>query len=292
MPVTGEEEMLGYYLASQGANNEHDFVKPGGGTWDDGEHLLIAPGTYAGLANDPRYEAKKKADEISYAWDRLISEFTKNILDGTAVAVFGDVIDASEAEKGLRSMALEPRLSRRLLGSSLIDAMEEAEQRGEDRFARVVLPGPHSADRTVAYIFLILAYPKIVLKDGYEQYRKVRANILHAYCLHTLHGNRGLKRAVGIGLDASSKVTGRKGGSEDMLALEVNEWTPELEQQARDLTAKFDVMRPDRVVKSQIGTDEYPASAPTSAPPPSQKLNRKQRRALASDQRRAARRRR
>src|SRR5262249_2098778 len=146
-----------------------------------------------------------------------------------------------------------------LLGSSLIDVLEKAEKGGQDRYARTILPGPHSADRTVAYVFLILAYPKITLKDGYEQYRKVRTNILHAYCLHTLYENRGLKRAVGIGLDASSKVTGRKGGSEDMLALEVTEWTPELEQQARDLRKKFDVMKPERVVKSQIGTDEYPA---------------------------------
>jgi hypothetical protein len=202
--------------------------------------------------------------------------------------VFGDVVDPSEAEKGLRSMALEPRVYRRLLGSSLIGAMETAEQAGEDRFARVILPGPNSADRTVAYVFLILAYPKKPLKDGYEQYRKVRANILHAYCLHTLYENRGVKRAVGIGIDASSKVTGRKGGSEDMLALEVTQWTPELEQQARDLTEKFDVMKPGRVVRGQTGTDEYPA--PTPAPPPSRKLNRKQRRALESDRRRTKRR--
>jgi hypothetical protein len=43
MPVTGEEEMLGYYLASQDANNEHDFVKPGGVAWDDGEKFVIGP---------------------------------------------------------------------------------------------------------------------------------------------------------------------------------------------------------------------------------------------------------
>ncbi len=42
-----------------------------------------------------------------------------------------------------------------------------------------------------------------------------------------LRENRSLKHAVGIGIDASSKVTGRKGGSEAFYALEVDAWTPD-----------------------------------------------------------------
>jgi hypothetical protein len=129
------------------------------------------------------------------------------------------------------------------------------------------MPGPNTADRTVTYVFLILAYPKnYTLKDGYDQYRKVRTNILHAYCLHTLNENRTLKRALGIAFDASSKVTGREGGSEDLLALEVTEWTPALEQQARELREKFDIMRLERVVKGLTGTDEYPSPDPYCHP--------------------------
>jgi hypothetical protein len=282
LPVTGEEDLLGYYLESEGPNKEHDFVRPGGGPWRDGERLLIPPGTFAGLANHPRYKAKKKADEISYAWDRLIEQFTNNIISGTSVAVFGGEVEASEAEQAVRTMALEPRVYRRLLGGALIDAMERAEKQAQDRFVRVAMPGPSTADRTVAYVFLILAYPKnYELKDGYDQYRKVRVNILHAYCLHVLHENRTLKRALGIAFDASSKVTGRKGGSEDMLALEVTEWTPALEEQARELREKFDIMNPERVIKGMTSTDEYPGPDQSSVP-----LLRRQQRIRIRDKKR------
>jgi hypothetical protein len=53
--------------------------------------------------------------------------------------------------------------------------------------------------------------------------------VLHDYHLNMLQDNRALKRAIGIGIDASSKDTGRKGGSEDFYALEVEVWAPELE---------------------------------------------------------------
>jgi hypothetical protein len=256
MPVAAEEEMLAYYMTSNGPNETHDFVKPGGGKWEEGDHLLIPEGTYAGLADHPAYKAKKKADEISYAWDGLIEHFSNNILAGTSVDVFGEDPDAAEAEQALRTLALEPRVQRRLLGQTLIDAMKKAEELAQDRFVRVALPGPHSADRGIAYIFLILDYPKIKLPGGYEQYRKVRTNMLHAYCLFTLSEHRQLKRAIGLGFDASPKVTGREGGSEDMLALEVHEWTPTVEAQVKELREKFDVMDPKRVIKSVVGTDE------------------------------------
>lgn len=283
MPVNGEHDLLGYYLLSEGTDGTHDFIRPGGGAWQKGEHLLIPEGTFATLAQQPGYQAKRKADEISYAWDRLIQQFSGNILAGTSVSVFGEPPHAGEAEQALRSMALEPRVQRRLLGGSVVEAMEKAEKLAQDRFVRIMLPGQHSADRTVGYVFLVLAYPKFELKGGYEQYRKVRTNMLHAYCLHMLHENRGLKRALGIGIDASSKVTGRQGGSEDMLALEVETWTPALENQVAELRETFDIMRPENVQKGYAATDEFPRA------PNASDLSRQQRRALERAQRKAAR---
>ena len=50
--------------------------------------------------------------------------------------------------------------------------MAKAEKEKHKRFCRIILPAPQSADRGVAYIFLILAYPtSLKLKGGYEQYR-------------------------------------------------------------------------------------------------------------------------
>ena len=41
--------------------------------------------------------------------------------------------------------------------------------------------------------------------------------------MHVLNEHRQLNRAVGIGIDASSKVTGRQGGSEDLVALQIDQ---------------------------------------------------------------------
>jgi hypothetical protein len=81
-----------------------------------------------------------------------------------------------------------------------------------------------------------------------------------------LKTNPGLKRAVGITMDASSKVTGRPGGSEDFLALEVDEWTPELEKQAQEMKDAFGLLQPANVTHGSHGADEFPRS--TAAPAP------------------------
>jgi hypothetical protein len=130
-------------------------------------------------------------------------------------------------ERGLRSMTLEPRLSRRLLGGSVVDAMKTAEDKKADQFARNIVPGAHGADEKVGYVFLILAHRGDAPGPAYDEYRKRRRIILRGYCLNMLQSHRNLKRAVGIGIDAPSKVTGRNGGSEDFYALEVDQWTPE-----------------------------------------------------------------
>ena len=188
--------------------------------------------------------------------------------------MFGETPDVANAEQGLRIMAMENRLHRRILGQALIGALQRAHQLKKDRFVRVVLPGELSADRQVAYVFLVLAYPtKIHLPDGYAQYRKVRVNTLHAYCLNVLADHRNLKRAVGIGLDASAEITGRPGSSEDMLVLEIDKWTENLERQAKELRAKLDILKPERLTRGGLTIREYPS-------PPIGKLSRQQRRAL------------
>src|SRR6185503_14998996 len=98
----------------------------------------------------------------------------------------------------------------------------------EDRFARVILPNERFADPACGYVFLILAFPtKYNLAGGYEQYRRARVGMLQTYCAAALYDNRNTKRMVGIAIDASSEITGRRGGSEDLMAIEITDWTPE-----------------------------------------------------------------
>jgi hypothetical protein len=276
--ATGEEDLLAYYLRSQDRDSFHDFVRPDGKPWQIGDFITILGGEYDRLQRNPGYRAKRDADRISYAWDRLLNQFTNSVLAGDWVTPDGDVIDAAKAETALRSMALEKRIYRRMLGHSIVDAMQIAEREKHDRFCRVILPGEQSADVNVAYAFLILAYPtNFELKGGYEQYRKVRVQILRAYCLNTFSQNRQLKRVVGIAIDASSKVTGRRGGSEDIMAVEIESWTPEFESEVQELCERFDVMRPERIKRFGVATQEYPEPP---KPGNSSSLTRQQRRAL------------
>jgi hypothetical protein len=202
-PVAGEHDLLAHYLLSGGPDEEHDFRRPGGGKWQEGEKLDIPAGTYAALAAQPGYKARKEADKVLYEWDALIRLFTDSILKGEAEGTTGQEPDPSEMEKALRTMALEPRLRRRLLGGSVTEAKVKAEASKAERFARNIAPGVHGADEKVGYVFLILAHHGEAPGPAYDEYRKRRRVMLRGYCLSMLHANRNLKRAVGIGVDAS-----------------------------------------------------------------------------------------
>ena len=266
--VEGEHELLAQYLISGGPDEEHDFRRPGGGEWQEGEKLEIPAGTYAALAAQPGYKARKEADEVSYKWDMLLGLFTDLILKGEAEDVFGKEPEPSKAEEGLRSMALEPRLSRRLLARLVVDAMTTAEDKKVDRFARNMVPGAHSADETVGYVFLILAHHGEAPGPAYTEYRKRRRVMLHGYCLDMLQGNRNLKRAVGLGMDASPKVTGRTGGSEDLYALQIDSWTHELDKEAEELKKDLGLLKSENVTHGAASVDEFPLVGEDNQPAP------------------------
>jgi hypothetical protein len=257
-PVAGEHDLLAHYLLSGGPDEEHDFGRPHGGEWQEGEKLDIPAGTYAALAAQPGYKSRKEADKVSYKWDMLLGLFTDSILKGEAEGARGTDPDPSKAEQGLRSMALEPRLRRRLLGSSLVGALKTAEDNKAERLARNTVPGADSADEKVGYVFLILAHHGEAPSPAYDEYRKRRRIMLRAYCLNMLQSNRNLKRAVGICIDASSKVTGRTGGSADFYALEVDQWTTELDKQAEELKKELGLLKPENVTHGTASVDEFP----------------------------------
>jgi hypothetical protein len=282
----GEAEMLALYLQHFDPHGDHVFPMPSALGIPDDYTITLTQGFFGVFANSREYKTKKEADKISYAWDRLIGLFTENILAGTSVAIAGEEPSAARAEPALRIMAREGRTMRRALSGAFLDALESAEKAGQDRFTRVVMPSAGMADPECGYIFMILAYPtKFELKEGYEQYRRTRVAILEAYCASVLYDNRHLKRMVGIGLDASSRITGRQGGSEDLVACEITIWTPELEKIVEERRTHFDVLDAKRLQMIRMQVDEYPDIAT------SLRMNRKGRRAAAKRSRKASKRR-
>jgi hypothetical protein len=273
--AASEADLLALYLQNVDEGGEHFFPVPTQHRVMPDYQVLIASGEYSALVRRPEYLAKKTADEPSYIWDRLIRVFTEHIIAGTSVEIAGELPDAARAEPALRIMARENRATRRGLGEAFGSALHEAARHRHVRFARLVLPNSGSADPEAGYLFLVLAYPTALeLKDGYAQYRRTRVAMLETHCLVALHDNRRFKRMVGIALDASSCVTGREGGSEDLLAIEITEWTPELERRAEESRRHFDVLDARRTRFGRYSFTEYPhVDAPA--------MSRQQRRALA-----------
>ncbi len=172
--AVSEAEMLAYYLSHEDSAGNHHFPLRRG---DSGEMMPVSliAGSYSAYRGSAACKAKTAADRLSYAWDRLITVFSDNVLGGTSVTLDGSDPSPQHAEQALRGMALECRTTRRALADGFIGAMREAERHAQDRFARVILPQKATADPECGYVFLIMAFKaRWMVKLGYARYREVR----------------------------------------------------------------------------------------------------------------------
>src|SRR5690606_13479927 len=102
--AAGEEELLAYYLQRTDETGRHGFIFDGNPT-----HVIIDE-LWQDLIRRPEYRAKKKADEISYVWDKMIEVVAKCAAEGRLVA--GNDLPLQDHERGLRLLAAEPRVAR------------------------------------------------------------------------------------------------------------------------------------------------------------------------------------
>jgi hypothetical protein len=280
----GEEELLGYYLQAENKDGEHGFLDVSGSEFSAMQSVIISEGHFDRLRARPEYRRKGEANEISYVWDRLVERFAGSMLDGTLTTPFGGDVAVSDAERGLRRMAQERRVTRRLLSESFVGALRIAEDRKLGRLARLSLPGPTATVRDLAYVFLVSATEPN--GETYEEYRKRRGLMLLGYCLNTLKNYPEISKIVGIAVDASPKVTGRRGGSEDLVAIENLSPTDPLMTREQELTELFGIRDIKSRETSRIQVQEYPADPEENS---SGILSRQQRRAMQRRARKEAR---
>lgn len=263
----GEADLLAVYLRTDVGDGEHGFLSAEQMGGEAGDHLVIGQGEYQAYVASEERKAKQAANAVSYAWDRLIQLFTANIVAGTSVAIFGEEPQASLAERGLRKMALESRTSRRALGKAFVDAIDIAASKRQDRFARVIVPLEGSADPECGHVFLIMAFrQQWVIEQGYQSYRETRTKLLRAYCEVALFDNRHLKRMLGIAVDGPAGKGVPEGGSEDLMLVEIDDWTPETEAEVIRMRKSLGILVASRLRPGRITTREYPA-VPQSQPP-------------------------
>lgn len=263
MVAHGEEELLAHYLnVGMKTGGVYDFELERRRGFE--KHLMVPiQGEWAHYVRSKEYLAKSFADEKSRVWDKLIGVFTENVLSGTTVSIMGEKPSAALSERALRYMAREGRFSRRVLGDAVSEFVKASRAAKADRYARVIMPSHVSADPTVAYVFMTLAYPTEVeaqggLPGGYEQYRQARVTMLRSYCVVLLCEQRQLKTVVGIGVDAHWTQTGRLGGSEDLMAIQVDEWTDEMLEDVARAKEQYSILLEERLINTHTSHDEYP----------------------------------
>jgi hypothetical protein len=264
MVAHGEEELLAHYLnVGMKTGGIYNFELERKRAFE--KHLMVPiQGEWAYYVRSKEYLAKSLADEKSRVWDKLIGQFTENVLSGTHVSLMGEVPSAALADNALRYMAREGRFSRRILGEALSGFVKASRAAKVDRYARVVMPSRVSADPTVAYVFMTLAYPTEVeaqggLPGGYEQYRQARVTMLRSYCVVLLHEQRHIKTTIGIASDAHWSQTGRRGGSEDLMAIQVDEWTDQMLADVAWAKEEYSILLEARLINTHRSHDEYPA---------------------------------
>jgi hypothetical protein len=260
----GEEELLAHYLnVGMKTGGAYDFELKRKHAFE--KHLMVPiQGEWSAYVRSKEYFAKALADEKSRVWDKLIGVFTENVLSGTSVSIMGEAPSATLSERALRYMAREGRFSRRVLGEAVSGFVKASRAAMVDRYARVVMPSDVSADPTVAYVFMTLAFPAELeaaggLPGGYEQYRQARVTMLRSYCVVLLSEQRQIKTAIGIAVDAHWTQTGRRGGSEDLMAIQVDDWNEQMLSDVARAKEELSILLEDRLINTHTSHDEYPA---------------------------------
>lgn len=245
--ATGEEDLLAYYLRHTNENGEHHFHVPA-----NQDAIEIDERSWQNFRQHPRYLAKLEADQVSYIWDRLIDQFTKHLLDGTQYHnPEHQMADPSvkNQERGLRFLAREGRVRRRMLAKALLGAMEHGNKHG--RMMRLV----QSNNATDPYyVFLSMQRPP---DRSDEEYRRGRARLLRAYCLSTRLKFPKAHNVVGI---ATEPLHSPEGRSEDMCVIDGAVWDEELAAEAEILQRQYGLFT--KITQREFHEPEYPQLSP------------------------------
>lgn len=241
--ASGEEQLVAMYLTRVDEHGRHNFV----GIPDDATGVYIDEGHWEDFIRSPQYLAKKNADKVSYAWDRLIEH-----LSARGEVGLGDdrKRDIAAMEPGLRILASESRLARRQYADQLLGALHKNVPPGS-RFLRV---GYSKQASDTAYVFLILPQPPFI--KTYDEYREARCAMLLACCKVARLRAPDAARIVGL----VTEPRGTKGASEDLLVLDLQSvaWGPAQDEEARRLQAELGILLDDTAEAYERHEVEFP----------------------------------
>lgn len=289
--AAGEEELLAYYLRHLDSEGKHGFPPPSEERrWREDEFLSIDEGLWSGMLEHPQYLAKKRDDKISYLWDGLISLFTRHMLGGTSTRVPA-ISERALHEGGVRYMAMEPRVARRLYAKMLADAIEKAPP---DRpTMRAFMSESDASSPTIGYVFLQVPFLKRGEIKNYDAYRELRRGRLYAYCMAMRSQYPHLQYVVGVAMEPP-KYSKNESTSEDIVLIDASEWTADMQSEAGQLRERLKLFDKNRMVTGRGSEKEWPDIPKEIAQPEirgdTKHLNRAERRRQGALRRRNAKR--
>lgn len=213
--VGGERELLAYYLL-----HERSFADLEGYS-----AIAIEEGLWNGLQDRPEYQAKKKADHISYGWDSIIDSVHRG--------------GHPEYERIARELARFNRFDRRYMSQSFYQAHLQAHGMANERmtFRRV------GSFKGTSYCFLFV--------DDAITHDERRA-ILESLCFVTRGKYLENRKVVGIATEMELRpICGY-----DFCLLEIEAWTEQEESRKREIQERTGLLT--NVTERQIEAREYP----------------------------------
>ena len=244
----GEESLLAYYAVRINDTGDHDFV-------DDGvaHAVTITRHHYDFLTKNPRYIAKKAADQVSYLWDNLIEIFTKPMLDGTSITLDGYEFDLKKNEIGARHMALLSRFARQCNGEAVRGALTKGIS--TDRFFRMMLGTAGSKGSETAFFIMTLKYLDwMEEKGGYEHYRLKQSELAEVYARGLLERFPYLEQVIGISCEPPHQG---RGSSQDLLYAKQYAWSEEDRASIRDDCKRYGVLK-EEIKQTAWQGEEFP----------------------------------
>jgi len=212
--VGGEEELLAFYLLNNRSFN----------SFGDANHVIIDQGSWEKhFEEDPQYKAKKKEDEISYAWDGIINRAHEG---------------GHEYECIARELARPNRFHRRVLAREFYEAHVTAH---EDNIANAFRRLTHSDNITYCFLFC----------DEKESHQTRKA-MLHAFCFVARGKVRENQKVLGI---ATEKHFARS-CSYDFCLLDYPEWTEQCQSEMERLQTQFGILTAPTI--TEVHEREYP----------------------------------
>jgi hypothetical protein len=207
----GEEELLAFYI---GHNRSLDALL-------DATSVIIEEGSWQKLVISPQYLAKKKENEISYAWDGIINAIHDS---------------SSEYEKVARELARPNRFERRVLGKCYLEAYTIADsEKIHPLFDRVFSYGD------VTYCFLFADEPR--------DHRKIRLSNICYIARGKFIEN---KKVIGIATEKYANPS----CSYDLIFLKIPTFTEEDHKEMKLVQQKTGILLKPNM--SMFHEDEYP----------------------------------